>query len=110
MSRPAVPVLVLASALLTAGCSLSVGTSVRVDPDDLASRVGDVLTETVGRAPDAVDCPDPLAGEVGAETRCTLDDGDLRYGLTVVATEVRGTDVRIEVEVDEEPLGAGERA
>lgn len=95
--------------LVTAGCSFSFGASVRVDPDDLAVHVSDVLAETVGRAPDAVDCPDSLEGEVGAETRCTLTDGDLRYGVDVVVTEVQGTDVRIGVEVDEEPLAPGQK-
>lgn len=96
--------------LVTAGCSFSVGTSVRVDPEQIEAYASDALAETVGRAPDAVDCPEALVAEVGAETRCTLTDGDLRYGVTVVATEVRGTDVRMDVEVDQEPLGDGEAA
>lgn len=100
----------LASALLTAGCSFSVGTSVQVAPEELETQVSDTLADTVGRAPDAVDCPDPLEGEVDAETRCTLTDGDQRYGLTVTATEVRGTDVRLGIQVDDEPLAAGEDA
>lgn len=109
MRRPAAA-FALAAVLLSAGCSLSVGSSVRVEPDELSAHVSDVLTETVGRAPDEVDCPESLKGEVGAETRCTLSDGDLRYGVTVVATEVQGSDVKVGVQVDEQPLVDGEDA
>lgn len=105
--RPAAALSVL---LLCGGCSFSVSSSVRVDPRELERHVSDALEESVGKSPEAVTCPEPLKGEVGAETRCTLTDGDVRYGVTVTATKVRGTDVRMAVLVDKEPLGQGERS
>lgn len=96
----------LAALLLTlalTGCSFSVG-GTRVSSDELAAQVSALLAETVGRAPEVVECPDPLDAEVGAEVRCTLTDGGETYGITVTATEVSGDEVAIDVQVDEEPL------
>ena len=44
--------------------------------DKEGSREGDLgpAQEQVGRAPESVECPDNLKGEVGATTRCTLND------------------------------------
>ena len=57
----------------------------------------------VGRAPDSVDCPDDLKGEVGATTRCTLRDGGESYGVDVNVTKVEGTDVKFDLKVDDQP-------
>src|ERR1700753_546063 len=58
----------------TVACSFSVGSGVTVDKKDLAKEISAQLEKQVGRAPDSVDCPDDLKGEVGATTRCTLKD------------------------------------
>lgn len=98
-------VVVLPAALLgvLSGCALEVGET-GVAPDVLAEQVSASLAETVGRAPDEVECPDRLPARVDAQVRCTLRDSGTAYGVTVRATEVDGDDVRFHVEVDQEPL------
>lgn len=86
--------------LLLTGCS-----SNAVEPDDLAQEVSSQLEATVGQAPDDVTCPEGLDAEVGAETRCTLTDGDATYGVSVTATAVDGDEVTFDIAVDEEPEG-----
>ncbi|WP_188079025.1 DUF4333 domain-containing protein [Actinotalea subterranea] len=90
-------------ALTLTACSVSVGGS-QVSSDELAEKVSAVLAETVGRAPELVECPDPLKAEAGAEVRCTLTDSGESYGVTVTATDVVDDEVAIDVEVDAEPL------
>ena len=82
-----------------AACSFSAGTSVSVDKDELAKKIA----QQVGRAPESVRCPDNLEGEVGATTRCTLDDSGKTYGVDVNVTKVDGTDVRFDLKVDDRP-------
>lgn len=93
---------------LLAGCT--VGQTVTVSPDELARQVSTMLEEQVGVAPDAVECPETLDGETGAETRCELTAGDERYGVTVTVTSVEGTQVGLDIQVDQEPLAEGEDA
>ncbi|MDP3967443.1 MAG: DUF4333 domain-containing protein [Nocardioides sp.] len=95
-----------AAALLLSGCSgsVSIGGS-GVESDQLAQEVSDQLETTVGQAPDDVDCPDGLDAEVGAETRCTLTDGDATYGVSVTATAVEDGEVSFDIAVDGEPQG-----
>ncbi|WP_250447178.1 DUF4333 domain-containing protein [Actinotalea sp. C106] len=88
------------------GCSFSIG-GAEVPGDELAEQVSTVLTETVGEAPDLVECPDPLDAEVGAEVRCTLTHAGQSYGVSVTATEVEDEQVFLDVQVDEEPLDEG---
>lgn len=79
------------------------GPELTVDRTDLAQRVSELLEEQVGRAPDSVTCPEDLVGEVGAETRCVLEDAGDRYGVDVVVTNVRGTNVGFDIKVDDQP-------
>jgi hypothetical protein len=93
-----------AAAVATAvACSFSAGTSVSVDKDQLAKEITAKLKEQVGRAPDSVECPDNLKGEVGATTRCTLKDGNDTYGVNVNVTKVEGADVKFDIKVDDQP-------
>ena len=89
----------VATIATAAACSVSVGTSVSVDKDELAKNIA----AQVGRAPESVECPEDLKGEVGATTRCTLEDKGETYGVDVNVTEVEGTDVKFDLEVDEKP-------
>ncbi|MFC7327414.1 DUF4333 domain-containing protein [Marinactinospora rubrisoli] len=92
-----------AAALLSAaGCSFSIGGS-SVGSDDVANEVARQLETEVGRMPDDVTCPENLPAEVGASVRCELTADGQTYGVTVTATEVEGTNVRFDVEVDDEP-------
>ena len=93
-----------AAAVTTAvACSFSAGTSVWVDKAELAKQISAQLKQQVGRAPDSVDCPDNLKGEVGATTRCMLKDGDDAYGVKVNVTKVEGTNVNFDIKVDDQP-------
>jgi Domain of unknown function (DUF4333) len=94
----------VAAAITTvAACSFSAGTSVSVDKDELAKEISAQFEKQVGRAPESVECPDNLKGDVGATTRCTLDDAGNTYGVDVNVTKVEGTDVRFDLKFDDEP-------
>jgi hypothetical protein len=92
-----------AAVATAAACSFSAGSSVSVDKKDLAKEISAQLTKQVGRAPESVECPDDLKGEVGATTRCTLNDGGQTYGVGVNVTKVDGTDVKFDLKVDDKP-------
>jgi hypothetical protein len=92
-----------AAVATAAACSFSAGTSVSVDKDDLAKEISAQLKEQVGRAPESVECPDNLKGEVGATTRCTLNDSGETYGVDVNVTKVDGSDVKFDLKVDDKP-------
>jgi Domain of unknown function (DUF4333) len=97
---------VWAAALVTTAvaCSFSASTGgVSVDKAELAKQISAQLKQQVGRAPDSVDCPDNLKGEVGATTRCMLKDGDDAYGVNVNVTKVEGTNVNFDIKVDDQP-------
>jgi hypothetical protein len=96
-------VLGAAAVATAAACSFSAGSSVSVDKKDLAKEISAQLTKQVGRAPESVECPDDLKGEVGATTRCTLNDGGQTYGVGVNVTKVDGTDVKFDLKVDDKP-------
>jgi predicted secreted protein len=93
-----------AALALTLGLASGCGAS-SVNASDLEEQVSSELENQVGQAPDSVDCPDDLDAEVGAEVRCTLNDGDQSYGVSVNVTEVDGTDVRFDIAVDDQPEG-----
>src|SRR4051812_29742664 len=90
-------VVVAALVVLTAGCSFSGSVGGKVATDDLEKQVSASLEEQIGRAPDSIECEDPLPAKVDAEVRCTLTDGGTRYGTTVVAKEVDGGDVKLAI-------------
>ena len=92
-----------AAVATSVACSFSAGSSVSVDKADLAKEISAQLEKQVGRAPDSVDCPDDLKGEVGATTRCTLSNGGEAYGVDVNVTKVEGTDVKFDLKVDDQP-------
>ena len=105
--------LALALVLLLAGCSAEV--SVGEQPEDscdhpsvdwaeLEQEVSDQLERTVGQAPDRIDCPGDLTGDVGTEMRCGLHAGPDRLGVTVTVTAVEGEQVDFDIEVDEEMM------
>jgi hypothetical protein len=73
-----------------------------VDGKKVAQSVFDQLTATVGAQPDEVSCPD-LPAKVGASVRCRLKTGADVYGVTVKVSNVEGTDVRFDIQVDQQP-------
>lgn len=104
MRRPFGSVVWAAAAVATAvACSFSAGSSVSVAKNDLAKEISAQLEKQVGRAPESVDCPEDLKGEVGATTRCTLNDAGETYGVDVNVTKVEGADVKFDLKVDDQP-------
>lgn len=67
----------------------------------LEQKVSSLLEQQVGQRPDQIDCPGALAGEIGETMRCTLTAGADQLGVTVTVTEVEGSTVNFDVEVDE---------
>ena len=93
----AVPVL----ALGVTGCGA--GT---LQASTIEDGAADALEKQVGIRPE-VTCPDDVAAEEGASTRCTLTaPGDsTEYGVTVTVTSVDGDDAQFDVQVDGKPQG-----
>jgi hypothetical protein len=92
-----------ATVTTAAACSFSASTTPTVDKGELAKEISAQLQKQVGRAPESVDCPDDLKGEVGATTRCSLTDAGETYGVNVDVTKVDGTDVKFDLKVDDKP-------
>lgn len=67
----------------------------------LEQKVSSLLEQQVGQRPDQIDCPGDLAGVIRETMRCTLTAGTDELGLTVTVTEVEGTTVNFDVEVDD---------
>lgn len=83
------------------GCSASVGGGT-IDRAELEQQVSDSLEQQVGTAPESVDCPDELAAEPEATTRCTVTAPDgSEIGATVTVTEVEGSNVSFDIQVDD---------
>ena len=94
----------LTAATILALSSLGACGAGAVEGEELAEAVSTELGKQVGQEPDEVVCPDALAAEVGAEARCTRTHEGTSYGVTVTATEVDGSDVNFDIQVDEEPM------
>ena len=95
-------------ALATAGCSVSVRATgdAGLSGSEVEAQVDRVLADELGEAPDAVDCPEPLVAQVGAEVRCTVTVPEGSVGATVTMTAVEGHDVELDVVVDEPAASA----
>lgn len=89
---------VLATTLAT-GCS----STPEVSRSDLEKEISSQLEDQVGTAPDDVQCPEEgLTGKVGETQRCTLTAGSDTLGVDVEVTEVDGSDVSFDIQVDDE--------
>ena len=104
MSRRLLPVLVAGAALALPACGSVVLSADTLTAAEVATAAEDALEEQVGTRPD-ITCPDGLAEEEGASTRCTLTGGEdtVQYGVTVTVTSTDGT-TRIGVQVDDGPM------
>ena len=93
--------------LLVTGCSFnfSVGGPGAVSAEEVAEKSSAMLAEQVGETPDEFTCSEDLPPEVGAEIRCELTHGGESLGVTVTTTEVDGSDVKWDVQVDDAPAG-----
>lgn len=71
---------------------------------ELEASVRRTLEESVGQPSDGVVCNGGLPAQVGAVQRCALILGDEKLGVTVTATKVAGTDVKFDIQVDQQPM------
>jgi hypothetical protein len=94
------------SVLALTGCSgeVSVGGDASIDRAELEREVSAQLEETVGQAPDLIECPGDLDAKEGTEMRCTLTAGEDELGVTVTVTAVDGGNVDFDIQVDEEMM------
>ncbi len=96
-------ILAVASIAATVLVTLSACGSSSVSGADVAEQVSTQLARQIGQAPDDVTCPEDLAAEDGATTRCELTDGEQTYGVDVTVSSVEGGTVSFDIEVDGEP-------
>lgn len=90
-----------AALIAATACSASVNIGSSLDDEELEQRLSTLLEEQAGQRPDKIDCPDDLKAKEGTTTRCTLTAGGDQIGVTVTVTELDGTTVRFNAEVDE---------
>jgi hypothetical protein len=67
--------------------------------------ISDALEESVGQAPDSVECPSGLTAKAGESIRCKLTAGTDRYGLTATVTSYDSDNGNVEydIKVDDQP-------
>ena len=72
--------------------------------EDVATQAEVALEEESGVRPE-VSCPEDLAAEVGARTRCTMTvaDDPAEYGVQVTVTSIEDDRVYFAVDVDDRP-------
>ncbi|MDT5010987.1 MAG: hypothetical protein QOH57_2604 [Mycobacterium sp.] len=83
----------LAGLLLgSSGCSFhaSVGGSDTVKKDDVVNAITKAMTDSSGKKPDSVSCPDELKFEVGATATCQIKVGDEPYKVVVTVNKIDG--------------------
>ena len=78
-----------------AGCGAAA-----VDQKQVETRISDQLEKQGGQRPDSVTCPDDLTAEKGATMRCELSAGGETLGVSTKVTEVDGSDVKFDIQVD----------
>ncbi len=68
--------------------------------------ISDALEESVGQAPDSVECPSGLTAKVGETIRCELTAGSDRVGLTATITSYDNSNgnAQYSIKVDDQPI------
>lgn len=99
MVRRNVPVCICA-AILALGLSSCGG--VTVAQETVEKTVSERLEAQVGQKPDKIECPGDLSAKVGETMKCTLTAGSDQLGVNVQVTEVDGSDVKFDIQVDEQ--------
>lgn len=84
-------------ALGLSGCG-----DVTVSQETVERTVSERLEAQVGQKPDKIECPGDLAAKAGETMKCTLTAGSDELGVNVQVTEVDGTDVKFDIQVDEQ--------
>ncbi|MEU0312591.1 DUF4333 domain-containing protein [Nocardioides sp. NPDC006273] len=88
------------AAILALGLSGCGG--VTVSQETVEKTVSERLEAQVGQKPDKIECPGDLSAKVGETMKCTLTAGSDDLGVDVQVTEVDGTDVKFDIQVDEQ--------
>lgn len=70
-----------------------------VGSDSVAESVSSQVTQTTGKTPDSVNCPNDLQAAQDATTVCYLHDGDKTYDVLVKVTSVQGDSVAYDIQV-----------
>ncbi|MBK1787504.1 DUF4333 domain-containing protein [Prauserella sp. ASG 168] len=74
---------------------------------ELEQRSTEALTQTAGQRPAKVECPGPLAAQIGQSIRCVLtaDDGsEIGFTITVESSEPGSDQAKLDIQVDDEVL------
>lgn len=71
---------------------------------NLEERVKELLEESAGHKSDAVICNGGLPATIGAVQRCALVVGPDKLGVTVTVTDVVGSDIKFDIQVDRKPM------
>ena len=68
---------------------------------DVVAMVSGDFQDQIGHAPERVDCPGDLAGQVGAFERCSIADNGKRYTADMTVTAVNGIRISTRDSIDE---------
>jgi hypothetical protein len=68
---------------------------------DVVGTVSGDFQDLIGHAPERVNCPGDLAGQVGAFERCSIADNGKRYTADVTVTAVNGIRITTHDSIDE---------
>jgi hypothetical protein len=68
---------------------------------DVVGTVSGDFQDLIGHAPERVNCPGDLAGQVGAFERCSIADNGKRYTADVTVTAVNGIRITTHESIDE---------
>jgi hypothetical protein len=82
------------------------GTEEASIPQEIVEQgISDALAESVGQAPDSVECPSGLTAKAGESIRCELTAGTDRYGLTATVTSYDSSNgnAQYDIKVDDQP-------
>lgn len=101
-TRTGLKVMTTLAATMTAGLLLG-GCSKAVESSDVEKQVNQQLSAKVGQQLDDVSCPKDLDAKVGSKERCTIKADGQRYGTTVKVTDVQGSKVKFNIQVDQKP-------
>ncbi len=94
--------------VFSAGCSgqVEVGTERSMSKEQLQSFAKEKLEAAAGTKARSVECEGGVPAKVGATQRCILTAIDgTRIGVTATVSNVEGEDVRVNVKVDDQPMG-----
>ena len=94
--KPLAIVALLISTLALTSCGLL---TPKVSQADVEEQISNQLAAQVGTAPDKIECPGDLEGEVGTTMTCVLTHQGESLDVTVTVTSVEDNTVKFNIEV-----------